>query len=989
MPHLRALRPSFAVLALLLVLLAPGALAAQLPPHVRWSTLETPNFRVHFHEGVEELARRAAARAEVAHAELSAALVRAPAGRVDLVVTDNVDFTNGYATPFPSNRIVIYAHPPVGEQGLGFFDDWLELVITHELVHIFHLDYARGLPAVARRVLGRNPLGFPNIFVPGWTTEGLATHLESRLTGAGRVRGTTFDMMLRTAVLEDEFFSIDRATGNPSRWPGGNTRYLYGALFVDWLAERYGAERVGDWVRRVGGSVVPYTLDRHARAVFGISFTRAWGEWQTELAARYRPLADSLRAAGLTEAQLLTRPGREAFHPRWSPDGAWISYAASTGREAASTRLVRPDGGEVEVLARRSTLEPASWLPDGRGLVTSQLERRGPYRIHADLYRVSVPGGDVEPLTRAARLLEPDVSRDGRSVVATRAGGGTTALVRVDLATGAVRELVAPSLDVHWSLPRWSPDGARIAVARWRQGGRQDVVVLDSAGRVLAEATDDRAVDGAPAWTPDGRWVLFSSDRTGIANLYAWEPASGALRQVTNVLTGAFQPDVSPDGRTVAFVLYRADGYHIARIPFDPAGWRPAPPVRAEVRVEPESLPAPYAGPARPYSPWRSLVPRAWSPALVTDDALGVGVGAAIGQEDVIGRHAYGVSALVYSDGGRSDLSAGYVYRGLGNPVLSASAYQDWDVVLDATTARSALLERDRVAALGASLTRPRWHSTTWVSASASVRDRRRAWDDPARAGDPRFRLAFPTDVGGAATVGVSTLQGYALSISPERGVYATLTGEGRRYTEPFAGEDEAQGYERLTARARGFHPLALPGFARHVLGVRASVAGEHGRRAPGLEVGGTDGSSVALAPGAAVGPGDDVDFPVRGYPAGAQLGDRAFSASAEYRFPLMLVERGRRVLPVFLDRLWGAAFVDAGAAWCVETCVAGTVGEPRSARPLWSAGAELATELQLGYAAALTVRGGVAMPFSRVEFNQGVFARPGAKLYVRFGRSF
>jgi outer membrane protein assembly factor BamA len=145
----------------------------------------------------------------------------------------------------------------------------------------------------------------------------------------------------------------------------------------------------------------------------------------------------------------------------------------------------------------------------------------------------------------------------------------------------------------------------------------------------------------------------------------------------------------------------------------------------------------------------------------------------------------------------------------------------------------------------------------------------------------------------------------------------------------------------------------------------------------------------VSLLPGAALGLGDDVDFPVRGYPGGAQTGDRAFSASAEYRFPLALVERGVRVLPAFLDRVWGAGFVDAGSAWCVEICTPTAVREPRSARPLWSVGAELSTELQLGYHLGLTVRGGAAFPLSRIEAARGVFARPDPQLYLRVGRSF
>ena len=101
-----------AALATLLVLCARATPAAGQPvPHDAWRTIATEHFRVHFTPPLEAAARRAASQAEVAWQGLAAEL-RAPRGVIDLVIADNVDFTNGFATPFPTNRIVIYATPP-------------------------------------------------------------------------------------------------------------------------------------------------------------------------------------------------------------------------------------------------------------------------------------------------------------------------------------------------------------------------------------------------------------------------------------------------------------------------------------------------------------------------------------------------------------------------------------------------------------------------------------------------------------------------------------------------------------------------------------------------------------------------------------------------------------------------------------------------------------------------------------------------------------
>ena len=142
---------------------------------------------MHFRAALNEQGRRAAAAAEGAYALLASELAP-PRGPVDLVLTDNTDASNGYATQTPTNRIVIYAEPPIEASALrAFYGDWLQIVITHELTHVFHLDRARGIWRLAQGVFGRNPALFPNSYGPSWLTEGLAVYFESRLTGSALI----------------------------------------------------------------------------------------------------------------------------------------------------------------------------------------------------------------------------------------------------------------------------------------------------------------------------------------------------------------------------------------------------------------------------------------------------------------------------------------------------------------------------------------------------------------------------------------------------------------------------------------------------------------------------------------------------------------------------------------------------------------------------------------------------------------------------------
>src|SRR5690554_5618206 len=187
--------------AIALALAAGRPAAAQVPPHDDWRTFHTEHFRITFSPGLEALARHAAERAEMAYERLAQELADPPRGTIDVLLTDGVDFANGFATPFPSNRITVYATPPLDDLALAYTRDWVELVIVHELVHIFHLDDTGILGSILRAVFGRVPFGwpyFPALGTPQWSIEGLATYFESRLTGAGRTYGSMHEMVLRT-----------------------------------------------------------------------------------------------------------------------------------------------------------------------------------------------------------------------------------------------------------------------------------------------------------------------------------------------------------------------------------------------------------------------------------------------------------------------------------------------------------------------------------------------------------------------------------------------------------------------------------------------------------------------------------------------------------------------------------------------------------------------------------------------------------------------
>jgi WD40-like Beta Propeller Repeat len=984
------------------LVLAVGASPAQLgaqAPNEAWRTITTEHFRVTFPERLESLGRKAADRSERAWTQLSEFFVDPPDGMIDVVVTDHSDVSNGFASITPSNRIVVFARPPVDQLSIGYSDEWMELVITHELAHIVHLDLVRNpIGIAARAVFGRVSMEwpfFPETGTPTWVTEGLATWYESRLTDAGRVHGTFNEMQLRTAVLEGRFENIGQASGSSPLWPGGNRPYAYGSLFFDFMLDRYGEDTMIAFVDAIGGQWVPYRIDAAGRHAFGVSLTDEWQIWREGLEADLRDLDERLAAtAPVTEAERLTTGARWGLYPTPSPDGRWIAYTRADGRSDTQLRVRDVTTGESRSIGRTNALSTFAWTPDNR-ILLSQMEFKDPYRSYADLYLRDLYGGERR-LTRAARLTQPSTSPDGAFAVAVGEGDGTNRLVRVDLTSGAVGTLVEPDAEVHWAFPRWSPNGRWIAATRWEPNANHDVVVLDAAtGAVLDRVTADRALDVAPAWSPDSRWLVWSSDRTGVLNVLGAEidPASGRAGDpllLTNVRTGAGYPAVDPSGSWLYFSGYHVDGWDIERVAFDPEHAVTAPPASerfAATRTPPDR--GSSGARLENYSPLPTLGPTYWevayqapieTPELRAGDTvlprrelLGFSVGAQTGGRDLVGRHAWAAAGRISVSGAKFQGGAAYSFSGFAPYILSLSAaqgYSDGGQFLAGDMDQDTLLVLDRERSLTGSATYlfPKWRRNVSFTLSGGLVWETRELLDETLQPSSGYTLNRPTarlaDV--SASLNVSTSRSHSFQMGTARGMSVFLLGRLRNeLTLPdsltgVGGVDRSFG--EVFGRVRGALPLWGGGYATHVLAVQAVAGVSSGPGAgPGqYRVGGASGRPETLTGGELFG-GNFLPFPLRGYETSSRFGRYAWSASAEYRFPLWLINRGLRAWPVHLDRAIGSIFFDAGNAWGPDVTTTGFQNPLRAT--LASVGAEVTTEVLGLYDVRLRLRGGVGVP--------------------------
>ncbi len=439
-----------------------------------WQVLVTPHFDIHFHDGADELAVRAAVIAERAYKEYADRLDRELPFRVPFILysshaafaqTNISDYligegTGGFSEPF-RNRVVL---PYDGSQA-----DFVH-VIRHELVHVFMFDMAYG-PRGAE--LGRNAF----FQIPLWFAEGVAEWLSSGWDAEA-------DMVIRDATINDYLVPLDLASGF--------LVYKEGQAAMRLLSDRYGAEKLNEFWRAVGRQ---RSVDKALHRVYGLSMEELQKIYSRELRRRYWP-----DYAGLEQAADIARPltdhevDRASYNerPALSPDGDRVVYF--TDRDGLLD-LVLASAIDGRILRRL-----------GRSMRSDRFES-----FHS---------------FRSGLTWSPE----GHEIALVAKSDNAETLHTIDVETGDVTRSLRLGLDIIAN-PAWSPDGRTVAVVGTRYG-RTDLYLVDLGGDAplaaadhaigvpedlgdgvrLYRLTDDVGDEGSPRWSPDGRRLVFAFD---------------------------------------------------------------------------------------------------------------------------------------------------------------------------------------------------------------------------------------------------------------------------------------------------------------------------------------------------------------------------------------------------------------------------------------------------------------------------------------------
>lgn len=570
--------------------------------HLKWKVAETEHFRFYYDAKLEPVAARAATLAEEAYENKQKRYLIQLPGKVDFMLREGIEPIGWARAGMNTMEIGItdWDFP------LRSTNNWLADVVTHEFSHIISIQAGSKLhPSILGLVLGYQDYYnesiqsslltiVPNQTQPNWFAEGVAQY-ESELMGHDNWDAHR-DMVLRMAVLHDSLLSYDRMgvfVGRNLHFEQGP--YTQGYSLVRYISSKYGDEAV----RRIwaeNSRIHRQNFSASIKRVLGISAEELWHDWSTELKAQYSGQKNNL--GKLVEGIKVSPSEHFAFHPRWINNDSNLYFVTTLKDQRGLYRIEIPKS--IDTIQKGWDKTPTLVTPAIKGYFNFRpadssfvvASAKDPDKLGVsrfDLYlkryllrekppkKKKLPKGS-EPefrITREVNALQADFHPSGKSLVFVR-----EELSNFSLCISNISELEesieTEDLNCPWPTdkdrttefgfniytPKWSPDGKKIAFSYFdgtRRGLGIYEVETEKFHSILVRKNDDRD----PIWDEKGEGLYFSSDISGIFNIYHLELKTSQITRVTNVLGGAFSPSLSPSGSRIAYLGFDKDGFSI------------------------------------------------------------------------------------------------------------------------------------------------------------------------------------------------------------------------------------------------------------------------------------------------------------------------------------------------------------------------------------------------------------------------------------------
>jgi hypothetical protein len=546
--------------------LAGGALAFN-HPEIRWRSVVTDHFIIHYYDHTEPAVYAAWKIAEQGYTSLSELYGVEMREKINLALADYDDYSNGFAN-WTNATILIW----ISDENFDLRGNntWLQNVIMHELAHIMTLkkktdmqilDWNLGLAYTSpfASVTLSDPMA-TTMFWPEWFAEGLAQRESERAGNDGW--DSRRSMILRDAILFSKPLSLAEMGHFNHNALGNELVYNQGFSFVTFIEKRIGHQKLKEIVDD-GRQVVFFS--RHFYPFFyehtGLSIERLYEEWIDSVKETNRRLLPPAQTA----ATVLWDKGFLNSLPKLSRDHSRIGWLSNDKDDFNRTDLV-VESYESQGKSIRIPWAKQSWdfSPDGKKVY--YIKSRSPNEFGSSINDIFVRNLENNRETRLivnARAYDIAIAPDNSSMACIRYRDGVFSIVKCGIDGRDMSTVIEGKIgEPFWRLSYDPNDAGKLATTRVVDG-KARLCVIDFEKKSIAQLTGANAQEESPFWAKDGR-IYYSADYDGINNIYSVAPDGGDCLRHTSTSGGVFSPFVVDDSTFIG-TEYRNKGFRIVK----------------------------------------------------------------------------------------------------------------------------------------------------------------------------------------------------------------------------------------------------------------------------------------------------------------------------------------------------------------------------------------------------------------------------------------
>ena len=564
---------------LFISLFSLSAAAMQNPWEQNWKVIDTGTYKIIFPAENIDLGQRVANMMEYYRPHLHKT-IKTRARKIPIVLVNQYAAANGFVSPAP-----FYSHwfsTPSSFNGT----EWFHGLAVHEGRHMVQFDKMKdGAGKYTWRVLGgaNGTAALIGLYLPMWFLEGDAVVTETALTGGGRGRMPHFTMWHRALELEGKRYPYYRAYlgTRGDAWPYADF-YRLGWLMVSHVRRHYGADVFNRVLERTGKYFIFENFDTALQAETGRSIVQIYNDTMDEY---YRLWKKQQRGIVITDSETLT-PRKKGWgamlYPRPAGNGSVIAVRWSKN-DMAELVNIKKNGRcrsfrQVPVSVASHAFHNERGISAGGGKVLwreTLPDPRWGYRTWSNLVVYDMHSGKKQRITERGKFLSSTISHNGKSVVGIFHGPDLVyRLMIIDAATGKKLKEHELGRGTYYFDPAFDGTGKAIIASSLTSGG-YSLVRIDADSGEVKKIIPEKNGDCPRSPFVYKRYIFYSSDYSGIDNIYCYDMVKKERYQVTSRPCGAFHPSVSSDGKFLLFNDYTTKGYRAARMPLTPEKWIP------------------------------------------------------------------------------------------------------------------------------------------------------------------------------------------------------------------------------------------------------------------------------------------------------------------------------------------------------------------------------------------------------------------------------